>query len=287
MALLLVTVYGSVYGLMKQNEGQVSSLVPLSWQVLNRNEVKGTDLLALLKKVSIDDALPTLVGLLQYGDSFTPPAFDYLDRRVRQLFGSVLAHRVSAKLEQSNHLIFFTRWQLLLAIKLVCTFGTRAAQPVGVGASRVLELLLMVNCFIDDRAKEPSRLDNHDDLVDAVKASILKSYSLIDNEPPLALVGRYSEMFKVLANSTNKRTFKSWVDIGEVLESRLGIQLPAFKAVLFSLYGNTLTQSGVRNNLVCHCPGDLTQGKWFCKTQMPVEALQDVLSLVTVSPDQN
>ncbi len=261
-------------------------LVPLSWQVLNRNEVRETDLLALLKKASIDDVLPTLVGLLQYGDSFTPPAFDYLDRRVRQLFGSVLAHRVSAKLEQSDHLIFFTRWQLLLAIKLVCTFGTRAAEPVGVGASRVLELLLMVNCFIDDRPKEPSRLDNHDDLVDAVKASILKSYSLIDNEPPLALVGRYSEMFKVLANSTNKRTFKSWVDIGEVLESRLGIQLPAFKAVLFSLYGNTLTQSGGAEQSGVPLVRRFDPGEWFCKTQMPVEALQDVLSLVTVSPDQ-
>ena len=245
-----------------------------------------SDLLALLEKVSIDDALPTLVRLLQYGDSFTPPAFEYLDGQVRQLFGSVLAHRVAAELEQSDHLIFFTRWQLLLAIKLVCTFGARAAHPEGGGTPQVLELLLMVNRFIDDHPKEPSSLDNHDDLVHAFKASILKGYSLIENEQPLALIGRYSEMFKVLANPTNECTFRSWVDISQVLESHLGIQLAAFKAILFSLYGNTLTHSRDAEQSGVPPPRRFDPGEWFSKTQMPIEALQDVLSLVTASPDQ-
>ena len=42
--------------------------------------------------------------------------------------------------------------------------------------------------------------------------------------------------------------FNSWVDIQDVVETKLGVQLDVFKAVLFVLYGRSITGSSWPDN---------------------------------------
>ena len=195
-------------------------LVPLSWQMLTGEKVTESDLKTALGQVSTKEALPALVALLQYADSRTAPAFEYLDRQVSRLYGNALGVRIANEMEKSDDLIFFSKWQLLLAIKLVCVFGARPAQPENLSNARLLRLLLMINHFIDDHPDRPSAPKTYEEQVSLIKTAILRGYSLIENEQPLALIGRYAELFKVLAHPDQKSTFKSWVDIAEVVKKQ-------------------------------------------------------------------
>ena len=94
-------------------------------------------------------------------------------------------------------------------------------------------------------------------------------------------------MFGRLARPTSQSRFNSWVDIQRVVNTKLGVQLDALKAVLFALYSNSLAGSSwpgdgeVRPRL-----GHLIPERYFADTKVPKEELNRILELLTTSPEQ-
>ena len=102
--------------------------------------------------------LPSLISFLQYGDASESPAYEILDQRVHDLFPTETARRIADELERRDRLMFFSKRQLLLAIKLTCVFGSRDNGEESVNYSQFLKLLLMVNGFYqggDDAPNTP------------------------------------------------------------------------------------------------------------------------------------
>ena len=121
--------------------------MPLSWGVLHGREVPEPDFVQAISQLPVGRVLPGLITLLQYGDASGPPAYAELDRRVCDIFPTETARRIADWLSREPELIFFSKWQLLFAIKLLCTFGSRDASQAQVSDYKFLDFLLMTNGF--------------------------------------------------------------------------------------------------------------------------------------------
>ena len=263
-------------------EGRVQ--VPLSWGVLHGQEVSEPDFIQAICQLPVGQLLPGLITLLQYGDSSVPAAYETLDRQICDLFPIRAARRIERRLSLESHWKFFSKWQLLLAIKLLCTFGSTNAGKAKVKDGKFLDFLLMTNGFY---SRGESDLSTDEGVKGTVKRAALQGYALIQHERPINLIGRYSELFKRLAAPTSQSKFNSWVDIQKVVSTKLGVQLDALKAVLFALYSNSQTGSPwpddgeVRPRL-----GHLIPERYFADTKVPKEELNRILELLTTSPEQ-
>ena len=263
-------------------EGKVQ--VPLSWGVLDGQEVSEPDLVQSISHLPVGQLLPGLITLLQYGDASEPPAYKTLDRRVLDLFPTRKARRIAERLSRESQWIVFSKWQLLFAIKLLCTFGSRDAGRAQVSDDKFLDFLLMTNGFYP---RGESDLSTADGVMETVKRVTLLGYSLVQHERPSSLIGRYSELFGRLALPANRSEFNSWVDIQHVVEANLGVRMEALKAVLFVLFGSSTTGSSwpedgrVRPRL-----GSLIPKQYFSEMRVPQEELNRILELVSTSPDQ-
>ena len=221
---------------------------------------------------------------MQYGDAIEPPSYKILDSRVRELFPTETARRIAARLSPEREWIFFSKWQLLFAIKLVCAFGSRDPSKARVRDDSVLDLLLMTKGFYP---RAESALDTIERAMEAVKRDALLMYSLIQHERSNNLIGRYGELFGRLAASTNQSEFNSWVDIQNVVETKLGVQLETIKAVLYWLYVNsTIGWSSPEDGRIRPQLGCLIPEHDFADTQVPRPKLNRVLELVSTSPDE-
>ena len=134
--------------------------------------------------------LPSLISFLQYGDASESPAYEILDQRVHDLFPTETARRIADELERRDRLMFFSKRQLLLAIKLTCVFGSRDNGEENADYSQFLKLLLTVNGFYPDGDDAPNTPEG--DML-AVQETALRGYSLIQNEHPHCLIGRYAD----------------------------------------------------------------------------------------------
>ena len=155
----------------------------------------------MFRQFPMPRVLPSLISLLQYGDAIEPPAYEILDRRVRDLFPAETARRIADELQRHDHLMFFSKWQLLLAIKLTCVFGSRDEGEEDVSYSQFLKLLLMVNGFYPGGDNAPNTPEG---VMEAVQETALRGYSLIQNEQPHRLIGRYAELFSNLPTPGNQ-----------------------------------------------------------------------------------
>ena len=258
--------------------------VPLTWGVLHGQTVSETDFVQAINELPLGQFLPVLITLLQYGDASEPPAYKTLDRRVCNLFPTEKARRIAERLSLGSEWIFFSKWQLLFAIKLLSTFGCRDACKVQVSDEKFLDLLLLANEFYP--SGNPN-LRNAAGIKETVQRAALLGYSLIQHEHPHSLIGRYSELLGRLPGPSNRNEFDSWVDIQSIVESRLGVQLDAFKAVLFALYSSSIVGSswpedgGGSPGLGCLIPE-----RYFADLRVTQEELTRTLELVTISPDQ-
>ena len=258
--------------------------VPLPWTTLNGKPVSETDLLEMVGQLSVERTLPALISLLQYGDLTDPPAYEVLDCRVRSLFPTETARRIADELACRSDWIFFSKWQLLLAIKLVCDFGSRDAGTAGTSDTQLLKLLLMINSFYPGGEDSP---DTPEGDLEAVQETTLYGYALIQYERPYNLIGRYAELLDHLPAPGNQAGFNACVDIRSVLAEELGLPVDIFKAVLFALYA--------RSGIGASWPGDGRPGPplgslnpeiYFADTLVPKAELTRVLDLVTISPDE-
>ena len=176
------------------------------------------------------------------------------------------------------------KWQLLFAIKLLCTLGSRNPAKAQVGDDKFLDLLLMTNGFYP---LGKSDLGTAEGVKATVQRLALLGYSLIQHERPINLIGRYSELFGRLAAPANQSDFNSWVDIQNVMKTKLGFHLDSFKAVLFALYSSAITgtvwadDGSARPRL-----GYLIPGPYFAKTKVDQEELTRILELVSISPEE-
>ena len=242
--------------------------VVLSWRMLYGEDVSEGDFIDFIKQLPMDQVLWRLIALLQFCDVNEPPAYRELDGRIRQLFPSVTASRIAGQLSQGPPWVFFSRWQLLLAIKLVCTFACRETSKIEASNSQLLKLLLMTNDFYP---RGESSIDTTEDLIEVVRSTTLRGYSLIQGEHPEFLIGRYAELFDRLTASENQGDFNTWVDIRQVLAKDLGIRLEAFKAVLFALYSSTVPEG---NEATLPHLGHLNPDTFFANTQVNQEELK-------------
>ena len=258
--------------------------VPLPWETLYGHALSEDDFVQAISELPVAQLLPCLVTLLQYGDASDSAAYQTLDRQVRKLFPTRAARRIAERLSQESHWIFFSKWQLLFAIKLLCTFGSTEAGKAQVKDDKFLDFLLMTNGFYD---RGESDLSTDEGVKGAVQRVALQGYSLIQHERLSNLIGRYSELFGRLAAPANRSEFNSWVDIQNVVKTKLGFHLETFKAVLFTLYGRSRSGSswpddgGVRPRLGC-----LTPASYFADVRVPQEELNRILELVSTSPDE-
>ena len=179
--------------------------------------------------------------------------------------------------------MFFSKWQLLLAIKLTCVFGSRDNGEENADYSQFLKLLLMVNGFYPGGNDAPNTPKG--DML-AVQETALRGYSLIQNEHPHCLIGRYAELFSNLPIPENQAEFNAWVDIQDVWETELGIQLDTFKAVLLALCGTaTIGTSWPDDRTPGPQLGRLYPETYFSDTLLSVEERTGALGLETTSPD--
>ena len=87
----------------------------------------------------IRDTLVTDVGKTRCKASANPiwASFRILDQRVCDLFPTETARQIADELERRDHLMFFSKWQLLSAIKLTCVFASRDKGGVNGGPVRL------------------------------------------------------------------------------------------------------------------------------------------------------
>ena len=267
----------------RRQQRESSVRVPLSWEALYGTAIPEADFLEMVRQIPMPRVLPSLISLLQYGDASEPPAYEILDQRVRDLFPTEMARRIADELERGDDLMFFSKWQLLLAIKLTCVFGSRDEGEENVNYSQFLKLLLTVNGFYPDGDDAPNTPEG--DMV-AVQETALRGYSLIQNEHPHRLIGRYAELFGNLPTPRDQAEFNAWLNIREVWTNQLGIKLDVFKAVLFALYA--------RSAIGTSSPGDQRPGPqlgklypeiYFADTLLSEEERTGALGLATTSPD--
>lgn len=263
-------------------EGRVQ--VPLSWEVLHDQEVSEPDFIQTICQLPVRQLLPALITLLQYGDSSYPAAYGTLDRQICSLFPIGAARRIERKLSLESHWIFFSKWQLLFAIKVLCTFGSMCEDKAQVKDGKLLDFSLMTNSFYPSGETDPST-DN--DVKGTVQMAALLGYSLIQHERPVNLIGRYSELFERLAAPCIKSDFNSWVDIQKVVNTKLGVQLDAFKAVLFALYSNSIIgMTWPEDGEALPRLGHLNPDRHFAETKLPREELNRILELIATSSGQ-
>ena len=156
---------------------------------------------------------------------------------VSELFPTWAARRIAERLSRESHWIFFSKWQLLFAIKLLCTFGSTEPGKAQVKDDKFLDFLLMTNDFY---ARGESDLSTDEGLKGSVQRVALQGYSLIQHELAINLIARYYELFGRLAAPANRSEFNTWVDIQDVVNTKLGVPVGRhLKRCLFALCGNS------------------------------------------------
>lgn len=256
----------------------------LSWKFFSGEAVSDSAFLEEIEQLPIAQLLPCLIRLIQYGDAGGIVNYNKLDDHVDDIFPTEIARQIAKWLSQEESRIFFSRWQLLLAIKLICAFGYQGADEVEVTDAQFLKLLLVINDFY---LKETSETATKEDPCESLKSAVLGNYSLPPREDPLMLIGRYSELFGRLAAPANQGDFDSWVDIQKVMVDKLDVQLDTFKAVLFALYASTIDISSQSDGgWILPQLGSLNPLEWFDNTELPAEGVCRILELISTSPDQ-
>ena len=237
----------------------------------------------MIGQLSVERTLPALISLLQYGDLTDLPAYEVLDRQVHGLFPTETARRIADELAGRSHYIFFSKWQLLLAIKLICAFGSRDAGTAGTSDTQFLTLLLMVNGFYPGGEDAPNTTEGD---LQAVQETTLSGYALTQYERPYNLIGRYAELLDRLPAPGDRAGFNAWVDIRSVLAQELGLKMDAFKAVLFALYARSGTGAWPDDERPGPQLGSLNPEIYFANTLVPEPEIARALDLVTISPDE-
>ena len=263
------------------DESRVNAL--LSWRLLSGQTVSETEFLQEIRELPLQQVLPELIRLLQYGDTSEPSAYKELDGRVTDLYDAETANHITDWLSKGRPWVFFSQWQLLFAVKLICSFGSRNASSLPVTHDQFLKLLLLANDFYPQGESAP---DTTEGLVENLRKTALRGFSLIQREKPWMLIGRYAELFGRLAAPANQGDFISWVDIQQILVNATGVKLDTLKAVLFALYGNSIGDSthagdgwGVPEL------GSMIPGDFFANTELPKEEVDLALELISTSPD--
>ena len=260
--------------------------VPFSWVSLHQKRLSEAEFLEVVRQLPVDPLLNDLIALLQFAEASEPSsplAFPTLDQRLPELLPIRLASRVSENLETADHWIFFSKWQLLLAVKLLCAFGSRDAHSNVAGLDQLLELLLMVNDFYPGSADPGSSPEAAEK---AVQEAALRQYALVQHETAYHLIGRYSEIFGALAAPREPDDSRIWLDVQEILGTKVGVDLDLFKAILFAFYANAVLNS--QGNTESSRPEfrSVEVDDWFAKTILREDQWTSVLKTVGTTPDE-
>lgn len=256
--------------------------IPLPWETVTGSRIYEADLLDDLTQLPREPLLSHLIKVLQYLDVPVHPSKLDMDGLIQDLFPCALGRRTDALRRISNRFIFFSQWQLLLAIKLLCTFGSDSSVENEFNPEQALRLLLRVNSFYPDRPDSPYL--QGEDPVKQVQSVALRGYALPSYERPSDLIVRYATMFSELGAPANESTFNTWLNVKDVLAEKMGFDIEVFKAVMFAIFGSTIpTYDGEGDGFPF---GRLDPATYFARTQLPSHEVGAILDLVTVAPDQ-
>ena len=256
----------------------------MSWEDLHGQAVSETVFVKALSQLPLEPVLESLISLLQYCDLAGRSNYEKMDNQIYDLFPTKMGRRIDDRLSQGLPWAFFSQWQLLFAIKLLCAFGSRDVARVQVTDDQLIRVLLMTNGFYPSGESDPGTVEG---LVMTFHKAILRGYSVIPREQPMNLIGRYSELFGRLAAPANRSDFKSYVDIQSVLVGEMGVQLDVFKAVLFALYGHSIVGSPwTDDGKISPQLGSLAPEQFFADTVVLNDQLNRALDLVSTSPDE-
>jgi hypothetical protein len=184
----------------------------------------------------------------------------------------------------SSHI--FTKWQLLFAIKLLCVFGERRTVEQGhaVSPDSILQLLLMVDDFVDRDSDDQPDYSTEELQRAAVKSQVIRQMLLFD-EQTRYLVGLYEDLFFHRARETSPSRTDNWIDVERVFEDRYGLSMEEFQAVVAGTYFFAMTEpvAGQSEFSVdtCFNPAD-----WFRSTPFSEEAVRLALDQISVTPEQ-
>lgn len=259
--------------------------VLLNWEDIQGRTVSQKNFIQKIGQLSIDQGLKPLITLLQYGDAKDPPCYDELDRYITQLFPTTTGFQIERRLSQPDPHIFFSRWQLLFAIKLLCAFGSSETSESPVSEEELLQLLLMTNSFYPQGTPNRASSSDTSQVLEIMQITALLGYSLIQSEHPQHLIGRYAELFGRLASPDNQNEFRSWVDLQAAMENQIGTNLATFKAVVFllsiqSVKGTSWPDDGQARPQ----RGLLVPKDYFDMLKLPQEEFERALNLVTTCP---
>lgn len=261
------------------SSGQIA--IPLPWETVTGSRISEVDLLADLTRLPREPLLSNLVKLLQYLDAPVHPSNLDMDGLIQELFPSTLGRRTDALRRMSNRSIFFSKWQLLFAIKLLCTFGSDHSVGSEFAPEQALRLLLKVNSFYPDHPDSP--YSQGEDPVKEVQSVALRGYALPIYERPSDLIVRYATMFSELGAPAEESTFNTWVNVKDVLAEKMGFDIEVFKAVMFAIFGSA---TPIYDDEGGGFPlGRLDPATYFAGTQLPSDEVRAILDLVTVTPD--
>jgi hypothetical protein len=270
----------------------------VTWAEFNGALASEKDLIDTISLLRFNGALPALIRFLRFGDAGNAPRFRTLDEHIEELFPNNVGRWVGSQLATSSDREFFTRWQLLLAIKLICTFGATDEGDGEVRPEDLLKLLLMINDFVHRDHGDSGPLDTNEQQLASVKSQILKCNVPLHHEPPIGLIGRYSDILGSRAGVQRQSCFNSWFNVDQIARSTLGVGITDLRLVLLAVYAslpNTVECSESEDvGLFPFSEEDNEQSLpfcfdpigWFVNTTLPKETLTRVVDLVTCSPDQ-
>jgi hypothetical protein len=269
-----------------------------AWAEFHGELASEADLIETLSQLSTTEALPALIRLLRFGDAGNASRFNILDEHVEELFRGDLGRRIGAKLASTPDRVFFTRWQLVSAIKLICTFGATTNGDGQVRPAELLNLLLMINDFVHRDYGDSGPLDTIEQQESSVKSQALKGNLLLHHEPPISLIGRFADILGSRAGVDNRSRFHSWLDIDQLTRSTLGVGVTDLRSVLFTVYAslpNTIEQRGNEPIRVFHfseeqeeqnLPFCFDPSSWFTNTLLAKATVTKVLDLVSCTVDE-
>ena len=259
----------------------------LDWKAIQGQTISEQEFIRKINQLSTEEGLKPLITLLQYGDASEPDGYGELDRRIRQIFPTSTGLRIEKQLSQGDPWIFFSRWQLLFAIKLLCAFGSPETDKDPVSDEQILQLLLMTNSFYPQGKPNATPDTDSSEALDILQIHALMGYSLIQREHPANLIGRYADLFGRLAAPENQCEFNSWVDLQNAMENLLDVNMDAFKAVVFALYSSSIKGlSWPADGQARPQRGHLVPEKYFEVMTLPREEFDRALKLVATSPDE-
>ncbi len=273
---------GELMAIKLKNRRRESGIgVIVSWAGLGNKLPTESELIDFIKGLNQRDGLIVLIRLLRMADSGKTSAAERLNLDAGKYLKTALGEGIVAMLDQNPNAVFFSRWQLLFGVKLLCVFGnTKSSEDK---PDDVIKLLLMINDFIYRDYGVPGKFESEIEKKESVLSSLIKQNLLFAREQLRYLIGRYYDLFRVRA--LNKSS-DNWVDLEAVFLTKTGVSIKEFQALhlgIFSLTPSDQWDGKQAERPLSFCINPSTT---FNSVNINASRTQSILNSITCTPEQ-